>query len=333
MQAAPVAAQEASTQAVATSTPSAPAPTVVLAAVGDIRLDGPIGDILKAKGWKAPAEAVASRLKADLLFGNLECPITQRGKKFPKKWNFRAPAANLRALKELGFDVLNLANNHIWDYGEQGFLDTLAAVDKAGFSRVGAGRNLDEAMKPVFKTVNGIKIGFLGFTSTFPDQAWAKKKRPGVAYSDFGLFPEVIRRVKKDCDVLVVSLHGGVELDDAPNEVQKDFGKTAVDAGADVVIGHHPHVIQPVEIYKGKPILYSIGNFLFVSPTPKTRWTTIAKITLGKDGVKALTFVPVDINYGMLKPAAPEGAQYVGQALNRLGAAVQSALPVDVGGF
>src|SRR5262249_8982891 len=159
--------------------------------VGDIRLDGPIHDIMKYDGADAPLKGVQDQLNGDLVFGNLECPVTERGQKTPKTWNFRAKASSLKLLKTAGFDVLNLANNHVWDYGRDGFMDTLKHVKKEKFTIVGAGRDRAEAEAARVFDLNGVKVGIMGFTSTHPEQAWAKAKRAGVAYSDFDRLAEV----------------------------------------------------------------------------------------------------------------------------------------------
>ncbi|MBI5629580.1 MAG: CapA family protein [Elusimicrobia bacterium] len=296
---------------------------VSLSAVGDIRLDGPVGELIGRHGPEHPTAAVREALKADIVFGNLECSVTTRGTKQAKTWNFRAPSENLASLKEGGFDVLNLANNHSMDYGTEGFLDTLAAVKKRGFIAVGGGKNIEQAEKLRIIERNGLRVGFLGLTSTFPPEAWARRKKPGVAYSNFKRFPELIRRAKKDCDILVVSFHGGTELALEPNQIQKAFAHMAVDAGADLILGHHPHVLQAVELYKGKTILYSLGNFLFVSPAPETRTTVIAKAALGRGGVESIEFVPLDTHWGQPILAPEEGRKAAYEALNRLGALSQ----------
>ena len=299
---------------------STAAPRVTLSAVGDIRLNGPVGDIIRRSGMKAPSIGVKDLLEADIVFGNLETSVTDRGEKTPKTWNFRAPSKNLKALQEAGFTLLNIANNHVWDYGEQGFTDTLAALKKYDFPYIGGGKNLEDVDTPRVIEAGGLRVGFLGFTSTFPKEAWAKKKKPGVNYSDFERFPGAIAAAKRRCDVLVVSFHGGTEIAEYPNQIQKDFAHLAVSAGADLVLGHHPHVLQPVEVYKDKPILYSLGNFFFVSPSTATRTTVIVKAELTPQGVTRLDFVPVDTNWGSPKAADPDGAKTAFAALDRLGA-------------
>jgi poly-gamma-glutamate synthesis protein (capsule biosynthesis protein) len=303
--------------------PSQNTPETTLAAVGDIRLDGPVGRLILRFGSEQPSAGIRDLLKADIVFGNLECPLTQRGEKQEKTWNFRAPPKNLSSLREAGFTILNLANNHTMDYGASGLLDTLEAVQKAGIISIGAGRNIREAER--FKVIpsEGLNIGFLGLTATLPKEAWAQGNSPGVAYSDFSRFPALIRSARESCDVLVVSFHGGTELAPEPNEIQKAFAHAAVDAGADLVLGHHPHVLQALEVHRGKPILYSLGNFLFVSPSKESQTTVIAKARLGPGGVKAMEFVAVDTNWGQPKPADEQGRKAAYEALNRLGALEQ----------
>ncbi len=295
--------------------------TVTLSAAGDIRLDGPIAAIAKEGGPEAPTADIRHLLEADIVHGNLETPVTTRGKKTEKTWNFRAHPKLLPILSAAGFTVLTIANNHVWDYGLEGFLDTVAAVKKGGWVMIGGGKDRAEAEKVRVVVKNGLKVGFVGLTSTNPKEGWAKPGKPGVAYSDFKRIAGIVAAAKEACDVLVVSFHGGTELAEDPNDIQKAVAHAAVDAGADLFLGHHPHVLQPVEVYNGRPIVYSLGNFMFVSPTPSTRPTVVVRATLTKDGVTRLELHPVDGNWGRLKPAA-NGGEIEAQAraaLDRLG--------------
>ncbi|MFI5347007.1 MAG: CapA family protein [Elusimicrobiota bacterium] len=308
-----------STAAVSASTAAADV-EVTMTAVGDIRLDGPVAAIAAKDGDAAPSAAVKSLLAADIEFANLETPVTARGAKTVKTWNFRAKPKYLRIVKEAGFNVLNIANNHVWDYGEDGFRDTLKALEKDAWTYVGGGRDRAAAEKVRLVEFEGLTVGIIGLTSTHPEQGWAGRNKPGVAYSDFNRMAEIVGRAKKACDVLVVSFHGGTELADDPNEIQKAVAHAAIDAGADLFLGHHPHVLQPIEMYKGKPIFYSLGNFLFVSPTPTTRPSVIARFRLAKDGVRGIELTPIDTNYGRPKPASVEFSSAARVSLNRLGA-------------
>jgi poly-gamma-glutamate synthesis protein (capsule biosynthesis protein) len=324
-----LAASLASAQAPAASTAPAAAPVlstspadaqVTLSASGDIRLSGPIDDIARADGDAAPSQAVKALLAADIEFANLETPVTERGAKTPKKWNFRAKPRDLAIARAAGLTVLNIANNHVWDYGLDGFLDTLKYLEKGGWTYVGGGRDRAAAEEVRLFKFPGLTVGIVGLTSTHPEAAWAGKDKPGVAYSEYDRIPGIVARAKSRCDVLVVSFHGGTELADDPNDIQKAVAHAAIDAGADLFLGHHPHVLQPIEIYKGKPIFYSIGNFLFVSPTPTTRPEIIVRATLDRTGVRRLDLIPLDGNWGRPKPASPETAALARAALDRLGA-------------
>lgn len=307
---------------------AAPAPegtaasaTVTLSAVGDIRLDGPIAAVAGGDPGR-PTEEVRDLLRADIVFGNLETPVTTRGAKTVKTWNFRAHPNLLSIAASAGFTVLNIANNHVWDFGLDGFLDTLAALKKHPWTVIGGGKDRAEAETVRVVTKNGLRVGFVGLTSTHPKEGWAAPGKPGVAYSAFDRIPGIVRAAKQQCDVLVVSFHGGTELAEDANDIQKAVAHAAVDAGADLFLGHHPHVLQPVELYRGKPILYSLGNFLFVSPTPSTRPTVVARAELTAEGVKRISFHPVDGNWGRLKPApnGGEAERAARAALDRLGA-------------
>ena len=293
---------------------------VTLSAVGDIRLSGPIADIAREGGDAAPSKDVKDLLAADIEFANLETPITERGAKTPKTWNFRAKPRDLKVVRAAGINVVNIANNHVWDYGLEGFLDTLKYLEKDGWTYVGGGRDRAEAEEVRLFEFEGLTVGIVGLTSTHPEAGWAGKNKPGVAYSDFDRMGEIVSRARARCDVLVVSFHGGTELADDANDIQKAVAHAAIDAGADLFLGHHPHVLQPIELYKGKPILYSLGNFLFVSPTPTTRPEVIVRARLAKGGVRRLDLIPLDGNWGRPKPASVEISSAARAALDRLGA-------------
>ncbi len=298
--------------------PTPPA-EVIVAVVGDIRVGGPIGRLAERFGLKDPVSRVRRRLKADFLLGNLECAVTERGKAADKTWTFRAPEKELDILRDAGFDWLGLANNHTMDYGVQGLEDTLAALKKRGFASLGAGRNAEAARRPLFVEKNGLRIGVLAFTTTIPEAHWAGPKKAGVSYANFARLPEWIRDAKKQCDVLLVFFHGGTELSETPNPVQRDFARIVVDAGADAVIGHHPHVVQPAEIRGNAVILYSLGNFLFVSPTPGTERAVIARLHVSRRGVRA-ELVPININGGRLRPASDAAREKIRAVLDAQGA-------------
>lgn len=296
-----------------------PEPEVTIVVVGDIRLDGPVGRIAKEEGAAAPIALMADALHGDILLGNLEEPLTGRGTAAEKKFVFRGPMAAAAILKACGFTLVGLANNHVMDYGPDGLSDTLAALKQQGLPHLGAGRDAAEARKPLILERNGLKIGFLALTSTFPEQNWAGKSRPGVAFAPLDRVAEWTRAAKASCDFLVVSFHGGTELAPMPNEIQRAFARAAAAGGADAVIGHHPHVVQAAELIDRTIVIYSVGNFLFESPTAGTEKSIIARLTMSRAGSRA-ELVPFDSDGARPKPASALQRGEIYTALNALGA-------------
>lgn len=234
---------------------------------------------------------------ADLFMVNQEFPFTDRGKEAEdKQFTFRLPPEKIHILQEMGADIVTLANNHILDYGPEGITDSIRALDEAGILHVGAGENLDEAKAMETVTIHGKTIGFLGVSRVYMSADWAAgASHPGVFSTyDPTLALEEITKAKEQVDYLVVYVHWGVERETTPKEYQKTMGRRYIDAGADLVIGSHPHVLQPVEYYNEKPIVYSLGNFVFGSSIPSTE---LLKVVLGEDGV-TLTEIPCTSSAG-----------------------------------
>ncbi len=210
---------------------------------------------------------------ADIFMVNQEFPFTDRGEKVPdKQFNFRVSPQWVSALKEMDVDLVTLANNHILDYGQQGLLDSCDTLNEAGIAYVGGGKDLDEAKKLVTMEAGGRTIGFLGTSRVYMDGSWAAGAgHPGVFSTyDPSLAIEEIKKAKEQCDYLVVYVHWGIERNTEPESYQRSMGQAYIDAGADLVVGSHPHVLQPVETYKDKTIAYSLGNFVFGSSIPST---------------------------------------------------------------
>jgi poly-gamma-glutamate synthesis protein (capsule biosynthesis protein) len=297
-------------------------PAVRLLFVGDIMMGGRVGELLEREGYDYPYRHVGAALReADLAVGNLENPITDRGEPADKTWTFRTSPLAVPALKESGFDVLSLANNHVLDYGTDGFLDTLRYLDEAGIGRVGGGIDADEAYLPYYTEVNGIRIACLGFSHVVPEVGWkAGKNHPGVAdMYDTRRAVETIKAVREDADLVVVMVHWGIERAEEPEPYQVKKGREFIDAGADLVIGSHPHVLQGIESYQGKWIAYSLGNFIFtVSGNADTRQSAMLQADCRKDGDCRLTLIPVVTGPGQPYYPDEDGAASILDRLNRL---------------
>lgn len=243
---------------------------------------------------------------SDIFMANEEFPFSSRGTAAAdKQFTFRLPPEKVSMFQELGIDIVTLANNHALDFGTDALLDTCSTLDEAGILRVGAGANLEEAKKPVFMEVKGRRIGFLGASRVIPEGSWnATSRGPGMLTTyDPTLLLEEIKKAREACDYLVVYVHWGIERDERPQEYQRILGQQYIDAGADLVVGSHPHVMQGLEYYKGKPIVYSLGNFVFGSSIPKT-----ALLKVEWDGEDALLrLVPGTSSGGYTRMLTDEG--------------------------
>jgi len=250
--------------------------------VGDIMLSRSVGDKMeRIKDWRWPFLKIANYLKkADLLFGNLESPISSRGTNVGSIYSFRANPKVIEGLKYAGFDVLSVANNHIGDWSRIAMEDTFRILKENNINYAGGGFSEREAHNPVIKEVKGIKFAFLAYTSLGARYTEAKGEKSGIAWIDVERMKQDIQEARKKSDFVVVSIHFGEEYQKEPNAFQKTIAHTAIDAGASLVIGHHPHVIQEIEECNGAYIAYSLGNFIFDQTFSKeTREGLLLKIT------------------------------------------------------
>ncbi len=283
---------------------SGPAPTpetrVSLIAVGDIMLSRTVEQRMKRHGMDYPLRETAGFLRgADITFGNLECPITPGRAVAPFTMSFRAPVESAVVLRDAGFDMLSLANNHSMNFGAKGITDTFRYLAEKEVAFVGAGKDAEEANAPRFIGVQGLRFAFLAYNDddVVPDGYEAADKRPGTAFMRILRMQEAVKAAKAQADFVLVSMHSGVEYVNKPNGRQTDFAHAAIDAGAEMVIGHHPHVVQTLEKYKGKYIFYSLGNFVFDQmDTRDTREGLAMKVTFGQGGVMNITLHPVLIH-------------------------------------
>ena len=200
---------------------------------------------------------------------NLEAPLTTATHAVDKAIVLKAPLDSAEYLKANGVSVVTLANNHTFDYGVQGYLDTIEALGDAGIGSTGAGESLEEATRPVLFSMDGVDVALLAFskwnTDTVPE---ATRDTFGQAYLGDETFGQSISSAKARADLVVVALHFGREYELVPDDRQREAVTQAIAAGADLVIGHHPHVTQPVEVIDGVPVFYSLGNFVFDQETP-----------------------------------------------------------------
>ncbi len=211
---------------------------------------------------------------ADIMCLNNEFTYSDRGEPLNgKAYTFRANPERVAVLKELGVDVVKLANNHVYDYGKDALLDTFATLEEAGIAYMGAGRNLEEAMEPVYMEIDGKTVAFVSASRAEKNKMTpqATEEKPGILRCyDPELFKQVIAEADANADFVLAYVHWGTEYSYDLEEAQLTTGKEYLDAGADVIIGAHSHCLQGMEYYEGKPIIYSLGNYWFNEKTLDT---------------------------------------------------------------
>jgi len=264
--------------------------SISLVLVGDIMLDRGVDYMTEKYGdgdFKFPFLKIADYLnEADIVFGNLEGPISDKGAKVGSIYSFRAEPKAIEGLTYSGFNILSLANNHAFDYGREALEDTVLRLKEAGIGAVGLGL-------PLIQEIKGAKIGFLSYTNTGL-ASW------GISWTDENNLEKIkkeIEETKRTVDILIVSLHAGEEYQPEPGKFQVDFAEMAIDAGADVAVGHHPHVVQKREKRNDGFIFYSLGNFVFDQGfSEETMRGEIVKILIENDKIKEVIPEEIKIN-------------------------------------
>ncbi|MCI6715298.1 MAG: CapA family protein [Lachnospiraceae bacterium] len=240
-------------------------------------------------------ELIEEMQNADIMMLNNEFPYSDRGTPTEgKQFTFRAKPSYVSYLDDLGVDLVSLANNHAYDYGEAAFLDTLTTLEEAGITYVGAGRNLEEARRPVYYIIDNMKIAFVSATQIErldnPDTKGATDSSAGVfrCWNGDNLI-ETVKEAKENSDFVIVYLHWGTENEVNIDWAQEKQAPEVASAGADLIIGDHPHCLQQISVVQGVPVIYSLGNFWFNS---KTVDTGMVKVTLSRDGLQEFQFIP-----------------------------------------
>ena len=278
--------------------------SVSLIFAGDIAFDDRYANMVSLKQRGSISDCIAPSVidrmnRADICMINNEFPYSNRGTPTPdKKFTFRARPETVEYMKVLGVDIVGLANNHAYDYGEDALLDTFDTLDRAGIPYVGAGHNIHEAASPRYIDVKGVRIGFACATqierSLPPDTKEATEDSPGVLRTlDPSRFVETIAEADENSDFVVVFVHWGSENVNDMEEAQRELARSYAAAGADLIIGAHPHVLQGFEYVDGVPVMYSLGNFWFNSK-PLDNCVVEAEVTSDAEGTRLslLRFVP-----------------------------------------
>ena len=298
-------------------------PTVTILGGGDVMLGRTIGEGIAQNGPSWPFEQITDVLaSADIAFVNLESPLTVGGEAAEKDFVFRGPPEAAEGLFDAGIDVVSLANNHALDYGISGLEDTWRILNEAGVGHVGSGERESVARAPVIIERSGLRIAFLAYVNTPNDSVSgfdvegtrATEDRPGIAWLSPEDVAEDVAKAKESADLVVVAFQAGIEYTETPIALQVDSAHAAIDAGASVVFGHHPHVLQGIETYKGGVIVYSLGNLVFdfdfvdySYPGLPSALSGMLRVELSKEGVVGCEFVPMIVAEEDGRPRVVEG--------------------------
>ena len=281
-------------------------PTITIGIAGDTMLGRLVNETIahinttkQGQGFIYPWGNVLPYLKKnDLNLVNLETTLTTSEKKVAKVFNFKADPAVVKTLIAGNITVVNLANNHSLDFGPEGLTQTISTLDAAGIAHIGAGANTTLARKPVIIEKNGIKIGFIGLTDNEP--SWkATRTKAGTNYIHVGNIEHVrkdIAQVRDSVDLLIASIHWGPNKREVPTQEFIDFAHQMIESGVDILHGHSAHVVQGIEVYKNKLILYDTGDFVddyIVGPVLRNDHTFLFQVAVIKDGIEKLTLIPL----------------------------------------
>ena len=313
-----------------TTTPGASGASVTISAVGDISLARQVNDWMALNGAGYPYELIQPLLTGDIVFANFEGALTDAGEPWPKAFNFRTPPQFASGLAAAGFDIVSLANNHAMDYGSQGLVDTAEALDGVGVQHAGSGHDSVEAWQAAVIEANGLRTAFIACVLTpsegsgFTIGTWSASLGLGLFICSPDEIALAVAAIQQDADFVVVSIHAGDEYVNAPNATQRELAEAALAAGADIVLGHHAHVVQPIEQRGNQLIAWGLGNFIFdldqwdLAGIPEPRVSLILNITLTKGvGVTAWEAVPVtlDAEADRPRPATAEEAAVLQQLI------------------
>lgn len=271
-----------------------------LVAGGDVMMSRHVGTKIRESGDNAmPFRKIADVFsQADIAFINLESPFYDQGDYVTEGMVFKTEPEYIDGLNLAGIDMVSLANNHLRNRGRTGLQYTFDCLDQNNIKYSGAGNNYSEAHQYKIIEVKNLKIAFLSYTYSDGNGfiSSVEKDDPDVAFMEVGQMSEDVKIAKENADIVIISMHAGVEYKNYPNDQQEEFARAAIDSGAELVLGHHPHVVQSTESYNGGYIIYSMGNLVFDQMwSEETREGVIAKCKFVNSQVTEIEFVPVKI--------------------------------------
>lgn len=304
---------------------------------GDVMLGRTLDSIISQRGFSYPWGNVLPLMKkTHLNIINLETTLTNSEQKVEKTFNFKATPDKIESLIKASVSIVNLANNHMLDFEKEGLLETIKTLDDADIKHVGAGRNLAEAEASIIITQKGIRLGVLGFTDNEP--TWKASNKPGTNYVDIGNKSDInrilqaIKTLRKQADIIIVSIHWGPNMLEKPSSEFIEFAHAMIDHGANVIHGHSAHIIQGIEYYKGNLILYDTGDFVddyVVDPELRNDLSAFYLLTVNKAGLVNLKIIPVRIFNYQVNTARNEDYKWVIERIRKLSADFNTDIDKD----
>jgi poly-gamma-glutamate synthesis protein (capsule biosynthesis protein) len=268
---------------------------LVIQGTGDVNLDPSYIPTLAVEGWDHAFSGLDGLfLEDDLSVINLECAPSALGTPLDKDFVFRCPPESLASLAANGVEVASLGNNHSGDYGKEALVDGRSNLIAAGVSPIGAGANADEAGSPALFEVGGWRLAVIGFGGVVGDASWfATDDQAGIRDGDdLPSMVAAVRAAAAQADLVVVAIHWGVELDTMPRPEDVERGRAMIAAGADIIFGHHPHRLQPLDVIDGRPIFWSLGNFVWPNFSVAGSTTAVARAVVAPDGTIEACLIP-----------------------------------------
>lgn len=265
---------------------------------GDVSFDPNYIPAFRTQGYGLAWSGLSGLFRRDdLTVINLECPATDLIDPEPKQFVFRCDPASLPVARRSGVEVANQANNHAYDQGPDGLVDSIRQIRRAGIAPVGAGADQERALRAATFDLRGWRVAVVGIDEVLdPTYMVAGQDRPGTAAGhDFGLALRAVRQAAARADIVVVMIHWGVELDTQPRAYQVEEAHRMIDAGADVIFGGHSHRLQPLDTYRGRPIFYSLGNFVWPHLSEERSATGVAEVRVTPKGRFTARLQPADV--------------------------------------
>lgn len=269
---------------------------------GDTFMDMMFAEYSNLYGVTYPWEDIAPIFQnSDIGFVNLETSVSTQGSTTkPEGYGFRTSPDKLEGYHFAGINAVSGANNHVIDFGRIALADTMYYLNEYDIKYTGIGSNLEDSRQAIFFEENGVKVGVVAYSDILPSTSWVATNDQsgfnGITAETLPLFLSDIKKFDKMCDVLIVSVHWGVEHTQVVSSRQKELSRLFIDNGADMILGHHPHVLQPIEFYNEKPIFYSLGNLLFLKADDKAGRTAVFRAEFNKDGFISAKLFPVNIS-------------------------------------